>query len=84
MKKIKLGHSTFNVTIEGYGCMGLSEFYGLTSEIDAETMLDRVIEKGINFLDTADIYGYGHNEKLLGKVLKNTQKMRLFWRQNVE
>ncbi|WP_199636299.1 aldo/keto reductase [Serratia sp. PAMC26656] len=70
MKKTTLGHSTLNVTAEGYGCMGLSEFYGLTSEIDAERMLERVIEKGINFLDTADIYGYGHNEKLLGKVLK--------------
>lgn len=70
MKKITLGHSTLNVTAEGYGCMGLSEFYGLTSEIDAERMIERVIEKGINFLDTANIYGYGHNEKLLGKVLK--------------
>ncbi|SPX19973.1 Predicted oxidoreductase [Escherichia coli] len=38
---------------------------GLTSEIDAERMLERVIEKGINFLDTADIYGYGHNENFL-------------------
>ncbi len=45
MKKITLGHSTLNVTAEGYGCMGLSEFYGLTSEIDAERMLERVIEK---------------------------------------
>lgn len=70
MKKIILGHSALNVTAEGYGCMGLSEFYGLTSETDAEKMLDNVIEKGINFLDTADIYGYGHNEKLLGKALK--------------
>lgn len=70
MKKITLGHSALNVTAEGYGCMGLSEFYGLTPEIDAEKMLERVIDKGINFLDTADIYGYGHNENLLGKVLK--------------
>ena len=45
MKKIKLGHSDLNVTIEGYGCMGLSEFYGLTSDKDADRMLERVIER---------------------------------------
>ncbi len=71
MIKITLGHSTLTVTAEGYGCMGLSEFYGPTSENDAEQILHRVIDNGINFLDTADIYGYGHNEKLLGKVLQN-------------
>lgn len=71
MRKITLGHSALTVTAEGYGCMGLSEFYGLTSEADAEKMLHQVIEKGINFLDTADIYGYGHNETLLGKVLSH-------------
>ncbi|WP_312760156.1 aldo/keto reductase [Pantoea brenneri] len=70
MKKITLGHSALNVTVEGYGCMGLSEFYGMTTEADAEAILNSVIEKGINFFDTADIYGYGHNENLLGKVLK--------------
>lgn len=51
--------------------MGLSEFYGPTSENDAEQILHSVIDNGVNFLDTADIYGYGHNEKLLGKVLQN-------------
>ncbi|WP_311791259.1 MULTISPECIES: aldo/keto reductase [Pantoea] len=71
MRKITLGHSALTVTAEGYGCMGLSEFYGPTSEKDAMKILHSVIEKGINFLDTADIYGYGHNEKILGKVLQN-------------
>jgi len=71
MKKNKVGHSALSVTAEGYGCMGLSEFYGPTSEYDAEKILHSVIENGINFLDTADIYGYGNNEKLLGKVLQN-------------
>lgn len=71
MLKITLGHSALTVTAEGYGCMGLSEFYGPTSENDAEQILHSVINNGINFLDTADIYGYGHNEKLIGKVLKN-------------
>lgn len=70
MKKMTLGHSAVKVTVEGYGCMGLSEFYGLTSESSAEKMLERVIEKGVNFLDTADIYGYGVNESLIGRVLK--------------
>ncbi|HAU5603809.1 TPA: aldo/keto reductase [Citrobacter koseri] len=71
MKQITLGHSALTVTAEGYGCMGLSEFYGPTSENDAEQILHSVIDNGVNFLDTADIYGYGHNEKLLGKVLQN-------------
>ncbi|MEQ5055420.1 aldo/keto reductase [Klebsiella michiganensis] len=71
MKQITLGHSALTVTAEGYGCMGLSEFYGPTSESDAEQILHSVIDNGVNFLDTADIYGYGHNEKLLGKVLQN-------------
>ncbi|OIN39926.1 hypothetical protein AO411_2024795 [Salmonella enterica subsp. enterica serovar Sarajane] len=71
MKRITLGHSAIAVTAEGYGCMGLSEFYGSTLEKDAEQILHRVIDNGVNFLDTADIYGYGHNEKLLGKVLQN-------------
>lgn len=71
MKRITLGHSAIAVTAEGYGCMGLSEFYGSTLENDTEQILHRVIDNGVNFLDTADIYGYGHNEKLLGKVLQN-------------
>ncbi|WP_444878353.1 aldo/keto reductase [Citrobacter koseri] len=71
MKQITLGHSALTVAAEGYGCMGLSEFYGPTSENDAEQILHSVIDSGVNFLDTADIYGYGHNEKLLGKVLQN-------------
>ncbi|HAT1685206.1 TPA: aldo/keto reductase [Klebsiella oxytoca] len=71
MRKIKLGHSALSVSREGYGCMGLSEFYGPTLEKDAEVILNRVIEHGVNFLDTADIYGYGNNEILIGRVLKN-------------
>ncbi|MEG2263068.1 MAG: aldo/keto reductase [Acinetobacter sp.] len=70
MRKITLGHSALTVTAEGYGCMGLSEFYGPTSGNDAEKILHRVIENGVNFLDTADIYGYGRNEMLLGNVLQ--------------
>ncbi|MGK2889429.1 MAG: aldo/keto reductase [Candidatus Malihini olakiniferum] len=54
--------------------MGLSEFYGKTSEIDTERILERVIKKVINFLDNADIYDYVHNENLLGKVLKKHPK----------
>lgn len=77
MRKITAGHSTLSVTVEGYGCMGLSEFYGPTSEKDAEQILHSVIDSGVNFLDTADIYGYGHNEKLLGKVLQNYPEDKL-------
>ncbi len=54
----------------GLGCMGMSEFYGDSSEKESIEVMHYALDHGINFFDTADIYGYGDNEKLVGKALK--------------
>lgn len=58
------------VSSQGFGCMGLSHVYGQADEAESLKTLDRAIELGISFFDTADIYGSGHNETLLAKAIK--------------
>lgn len=67
MKKIKLGNSDLYVSMLGLGCMGMSEFYGEPDESKAFETLKCAYENGINFFDTADLYGSGANEELLKK-----------------
>ena len=65
----KLGNSTLQVGRIGLGCMGMSEFYGGTrDEVSHIKTLHAAIDLGINFFDTADMYGVGHNETLLSKA----------------
>lgn len=61
---------TLAVSRQGFGCMGLSHVYGQADEAESLRTLDRALELGINFLDTADVYGLGHNEQLLARSLK--------------
>ena len=70
MKKRKLGMQGLEVSELGLGCMGMSQFYGPRDDDESAATLERAVELGINFFDTADIYGIGHNEELVGKVLK--------------
>ena len=63
-----LGHSTLNVNRIGLGCMGMSEFYGSFNEKESIDTLHRALDLGINFFDTADMYGWGANERLLGQA----------------
>lgn len=64
-----LGQSGISVSVIGLGCMGLSEFYGEpTQESAAINLLHRAMELGITHFDTAEVYGQGHNEQLLGKA----------------
>ncbi|MEO8513445.1 MAG: aldo/keto reductase [Ignavibacteria bacterium] len=65
-----LGHSTLKVNRIGLGCMGMSEFYGSFDEKESINTLHKAIEFGVNFFDTADMYGWGANERLLGKAFK--------------
>ena len=62
MRKVPLGRSGLEVSRLGFGCMGLAEFYGdALSNKAAEALLDAVLARGVNFLDTADMYGAGRN-----------------------
>ncbi|MBL0096217.1 MAG: aldo/keto reductase [Bacteroidetes bacterium] len=65
-----LGHSKLKVNRIGLGCMGMSEFYGSFNENESIATLHKAIELGVNFFDTADMYGWGANEQLLGKAFK--------------
>ena len=71
MQTRKLGRSGLEVSALGLGCMGMSEFYGATDETEAVNTIHRAIDLGVTFLDTADIYGSGHNEHLVGRALKD-------------
>src|ERR1035441_9889068 len=70
MEKRKLGTQGLEVSELGLGCMGMSQFYGPRDDIESIATLERAVELGINFFDTADVYGVGHNEELVGKALK--------------
>ncbi len=65
-----LGHSTLQVNRIGLGCMGMSEFYGSFDEKESIGTLHKAIDLGVNFFDTADMYGWGANERLLGKAFE--------------
>lgn len=70
MNYCKLGKNGPEVSVLGLGCMGLSEFYGPTDETTAIHVIHNAFQKGITFFDTADMYGKGANEILLGKAIK--------------
>jgi len=70
MKHRKLGNQGLVVSELGLGCMGMSEFYGIADESEAIATIHRALELGVTLLDTADMYGVGHNEELVGKAIK--------------
>ncbi len=77
MKRRRLGRNGPMVSAIGLGCMGMSEFYGETDETESLGTLDRALELGIDFLDTADVYGPLKNEELLGRFLEG-KRQRIF------
>ena len=71
MQTRELGKSGLYVSALGLGCMGMSQFYGEGDEVESIATIHRAIELGVTFLDTADIYGMGQNEELVGKAIKD-------------
>jgi aryl-alcohol dehydrogenase-like predicted oxidoreductase len=65
-----LGKTGLHVSALGLGCMGMSEFYGTTDEAESIATIHRALDVGMNFLDTADVYGRGRNEELVGRALR--------------
>ena len=70
MQQRKLGSAGLIASQMGLGCMGMSEFYGPHEDKESLAVIDRALELGINFLDTADAYGPYTNEMLVGKAIK--------------
>src|SRR5580692_5254115 len=67
VRKVSLGGLT--VPAQGLGCMGMSEFYGPTDWDESVATIRRALDLGVTFIDTADIYGAGHNEVLVGRAI---------------
>src|ERR1700688_446508 len=70
MEKRHLGTNGPEVSALGLGCMGMSEFYGARDDAESIATIHRALEVGITFLDTADTYGHGDNEILVGKAIR--------------
>jgi aryl-alcohol dehydrogenase-like predicted oxidoreductase len=65
-----LGQSGLNVSALGLGCMSMSGVYGESDDAQSVKVIERALERGVNVIDTADIYGNGHNEDLVGRAIK--------------
>jgi aryl-alcohol dehydrogenase-like predicted oxidoreductase len=74
MESRQLGAQGPTVGAIGLGCMGMSEFYGPANDADSIAVIHRALELGVTLLDTADMYGSGHNEELVGQAVRDRQE----------
>lgn len=70
METRKLGRQGLEVSALGLGCMGMSDFYGTRDEAESIATINRALDLGVTFLDTADMYGVGANEELIGRAVR--------------
>src|SRR2546430_6027452 len=70
MEMRTLGKSGIKVSAVGLGLMSMSGIYGNANDEESIRVIHYALDKGVNFLDSADMYGWGHNEELLGKALR--------------
>lgn len=70
----RLGASGPEVSAIGLGCMGMSEFYGVGDDAESIATIHRALDRGIDFLDTADMYGVGRNEELVGRAISGRRE----------
>jgi aryl-alcohol dehydrogenase-like predicted oxidoreductase len=69
IQRRRLGRDGPEVSAIGLGCMGMSEFYGAADEAESIATIHHAIDRGVDFLDTADMYGVGRNEELVGRAI---------------
>ncbi len=74
MKTRKLGSQGLEVSAFGLGCMGMSDFYGGRDEAESVATINLALDRGVTFLDTADMYGVGANEELVGRVVRERRE----------
>jgi len=74
MKMRKLGSQGLEVSALGLGCMGMSEFYAGRDDVESAATINRALDLGVTMLDTADMYGVGRNEELVGKAVLERQE----------
>jgi len=70
----KLGHSALTVSAIGLGCMSMSGVYGKGDDQVSIGVIHRALDLGVNFLDTSDLYGWGHNEDLVGRAIQGRRR----------